>query len=289
MIKDIYYQRGFPDPVFKEEYVLNLVRPFAQGAGRVTGVDESGGEARTYAVDGDIVVKVQRPQQLRLSTSLEREAFFLRQLEKQDGGISVPRVLGYGKDGIVEYIVMTRMPGDAAVRSELTAAQRDAMLYELGTQIARIHGVDKRPFYDSGLFPYIDKSVDDVRERLIYMFERSLGWMRLNLSQPQKDEALGKAAELAGQIGRDTEVSIVPCHANPGPAHTFVADGRFSGLIDFGDSYISHPVFDIRRWPIADRARILDGYKSVARTDGNFMNVYNISVAIDAILDDLTP
>jgi len=289
MIEDIYYQRGFPDPVFDNDYVLSLVRPFVPDAGRVAGVDETGGEARTYAIDDGVILKVQRPQQLRLSTSLEREAFFLRQLEAQDSGISVPRVLGYGKEGTVEYTVMTRMPGDAVARSELTASQRDAVLYELGVQIARIHSVVIQPFYDSGLFTYIDKTAEDVRERLIYMFERSLGWMRLNLTQPQKDEALGKADELAAQIGRDTDVTIVPCHANPGPVHTFVAGGRFSGIIDFGDSYISHPVFDIRRWPIADRARILDGYKSVARTDGNFMNVYNISVAIDAILDDLTP
>ena len=291
MIEDVYYQRGFPDPVFADDYVLSLARPFAPGAKAVTGVDETGGEARTYAIDGDIILKVQRPQQLRLSTSLEREVFFLRQLEKHDAGVSVPRVLGYGKEGTVEYTVMTRMRGDAVIRSELTAAQKSAVLYELGTQLARIHRLDARPFYESGLFPYAAKTAEDVGEMFMFMFERSLGWMRINLPQPEKDEACGRAAELAGRIkdaiAASCSVYIVPCHANPGPMHTFVDCGRYSGLIDFGDSYINHPVFDIRRWPIADRARILEGYKSEAETDAAFDEVYNISVEIDAIAEEL--
>jgi hypothetical protein len=46
----------------------------------MTRVDESGGEARTYIVDEAIVLKVQRPQQVRVGTSLAREVFFLNQL-----------------------------------------------------------------------------------------------------------------------------------------------------------------------------------------------------------------
>ena len=32
-------------------------------------------------------------------------------------------------------------------------------------------------------------------------------------------------------------------HSNPGPTQVFVdpANGRFRGLIDFGDSYLRHP------------------------------------------------
>jgi len=287
MIKDIYYQRGFPDPILENDYVLSLARPFVPGVRRVAHIDETGGEARTYAVDEDIIVKVQRPQQMRLSTSLEREAFFLKQLETQGINVSVPKVLGYGKDGTVEYTVMTRMPGAAVSRSELTAEQKKSVLFELGTQIARIHKVDMQPFYCSGLFPFTDKTAEDIRDRFIYMFERTLGWMRIDMSQSQKDEAIGKAAELAGQIVRRSVALTVPCHANPGPVHTFVFGGRFSGLIDFGDAYISHPVFDIRRWPIADRPYIVEGYKNETQTDGNFDFTYNISNEIDAIFDNL--
>ena len=36
-------------------------------------------------------------------------------------------------------------------------------------------------------------------------------------------------------------------HSNPGPTQVFVdpANGRFRGLIDFGDSYLSHPALDL--------------------------------------------
>src|SRR5438067_742025 len=42
----------------------------------------------------------------------------------------------------------------------------------------------------------------------------------------------------------------VALHSNPAPEHTFVdpASGAYTGTIDFGDAYISHPALDLRRW-----------------------------------------
>src|SRR5436309_15671856 len=57
-------------------------------------------------------------------------------------------------------------------------------------------------------------------------------------------------------------IGVAPLHSNPGPEHVFVdpRTGEMTGLIDFGDAYISHPAFDLR-WPrAADRADILAGY-----------------------------
>src|SRR5215210_7909429 len=95
------------DPVLDESVVLSLVRRHWPAAGRVTGVDESGGEARTYAIDEDLILKTQRPHRVRPRTSLEKEVFHLEQLASQAPEISVPRVVGYGRDGAVEYILMT--------------------------------------------------------------------------------------------------------------------------------------------------------------------------------------
>jgi hypothetical protein len=54
----------------------------------------------------------------------------------------------------------------------------------------------------------------------------------------------------------------VVLHSNPGPMHAFcTGDGVFTGLIDFGDSYASHPAMDLRTWPDpADRLALRDGY-----------------------------
>ena len=74
MPKDVYLQPDAPDPVLSDDVVLGLVRRHAPGAQAVVGVDESGGEARTYAIDDRIVLKTQRPHRLRPRTSLAMEA-----------------------------------------------------------------------------------------------------------------------------------------------------------------------------------------------------------------------
>jgi hypothetical protein len=80
----------------------------------------------------------------------------------------------------------------------------------------------------------------------------------------------------------------VPCHANPGPPHTFVkSDNRFSGVIDFGDAYISHPVFDIRRWPTEDREAIIEGYRGKGDVDNSTMTVFNVADKLDSIVDHI--
>lgn len=65
MGKDFYIQPDAADPVLDPDAVLAIVRLHAAGAKAVRAVDESGGEARTYAIDDGLILKVQRPQQLR--------------------------------------------------------------------------------------------------------------------------------------------------------------------------------------------------------------------------------
>src|SRR5436305_13301736 len=77
MPRDVYLQADAPDPVLDPATVLALVRRHVPGAEAVAEVEESGGEARTYGVqagDAALILKVQRPHQLRPRTSLEKEA-----------------------------------------------------------------------------------------------------------------------------------------------------------------------------------------------------------------------
>src|ERR671938_529371 len=101
------------DPVLDASVVLGLARRHLPSASAVTSVDETGGEARAYAIDQDYIFKTQRPHRVRPRTSLEKEAFHLDQLASRAPEISVPRVLGYGREGGVEYLLMTGMPGVA--------------------------------------------------------------------------------------------------------------------------------------------------------------------------------
>jgi len=75
-------------------------------------------------------------------------------------------------------------------------------------------------------------------------------------------------AEAAGRARSGLEViedAPVPLHSNPGPEHVFVDSGtlRFTGVIDFGDAYLSHPALDFRRWAQpTDRNALMQGYAS---------------------------
>src|SRR6202521_1350402 len=101
------------DPVLDFRRVLALARRHLPTVQNVTGVDETGGEARAYVIDDGFIFKTQRPHRIRPRTSLQKEAFHLEQLAECVPEVKVPRVLGYGNEDGVEYILMTRMPGIA--------------------------------------------------------------------------------------------------------------------------------------------------------------------------------
>src|SRR5262245_65978768 len=110
MLKEYYLQPDAPDPVLPEAEVLRCVRRFVPTARAVTSVDESGGEARTYIVDELYVLKVQRPQQVRVGTSLAREVFFLNQLAAAAPDLPVPLVLGYSRvTNVLDFNIEPRL------------------------------------------------------------------------------------------------------------------------------------------------------------------------------------
>src|SRR5205085_6754914 len=139
---------------------------FVPKAKAVTRVDESGGEARTYIVDEAVVLKVQRPQQVRVGTSLAREVFFLKQLAAAAPDLPVPRVLGYSREtNLLEYNIQTRMPGVAYVDATLTPNAQRSVIFALGKLLRRLHAIPQQPFQDSAHFP-TDRTPADLRARL---------------------------------------------------------------------------------------------------------------------------
>jgi aminoglycoside phosphotransferase (APT) family kinase protein len=254
------------------------VRQHAPTAQAVTGVDESGGEARTYTIDDALVLKTQRPQQLRPRTSLAKEAFFLNQLAAEAPTLSVPRVLGYGRaEPGIEYTVMTRMPGVAMRHIALDPAPRRAVLVELGKTLRRIHALPQAPFVQSERFPG-DHAFVDVQVR----FGRYFG----DLADDVRCAPLPWTFELAPeQLGARALAALprsrerVALHSNPYLEHVFIhpQTGTFSGLIDFGDAFISHPACDLRRWTQpADREALLEGYESDGPVSDDFLATWRV-------------
>jgi hygromycin-B 7''-O-kinase len=285
MPKDIYFQPDAPDPVLAPELVLSLARRHVPDVQAVTGVDESGGEARTYALDDQIILKVQRPQQLRPRTSLAKEVFFLKQLEAFPA-ISVPRVLGYGRESaLLEYTVMTRMQGVAMRQVSLTEDERAAILFALGATLRRIHAIPQAPFSESELFPG-DRTFAAVQQRfreyfaeLVEMFQAKGHPWPLDLSLQEVGERV--VASLPENQER------VALHSNPYLEHTFI-DAQahtYLGTIDFGDAYLSHPAFDLRRWNRpAERDALLRGYTAEAPVSAAFMATWRAVMILGDVI-----
>lgn len=269
---DTYLQPHAPDPVLREDAVVAAARRHAPDAGRLLEVDESGGEARAYLLEGDIVVKTQRPHRLRPRTSLAKEAMFLGELARR-GGIPVPQALGHGEIEGIEYLCLTRIDGAALRHVPLEPAARAAALHELGRTLRAIHEIDQSALADSQLMPG-DRSPHDLRTRLSDTFDR-LG-AALDADERFRgtiDVPRIAAARLAATPA-DTEP--VALHSNPGPEHTFVNSGTatFTGLIDFGDAYRSHPALDLRPWTDpADADALLAGYSSAGPLPEGFDQV----------------
>jgi aminoglycoside phosphotransferase (APT) family kinase protein len=281
MPKDYYLQPDAPDPVLGEETVLSLARQFVPDVEAVTTVDESGGEARTYVIDDRLILKTQRPQQLRPRTSLKKEIVFLKQLEGVEA-VSVPRFIGYGHpEPMIEYTLMTRMPGIAFRNANLEGEIRRGALNDLGRMLRRIHNIPQESLRESGLF-FGDQSPVDVRWRMGCLFDDIVEMIR----QEGKAWNFHLTPEEVGRRLMRTlpdVKTIVALHSNPGPEHTFVdpASGKLTGVIDFGDAYFSHPVNDLRRYRSpADRQAVLEGYLESDPVDDDFMRAWRVACGI---------
>ncbi|HKA41933.1 MAG TPA: aminoglycoside phosphotransferase family protein [Burkholderiales bacterium] len=287
MLKEYYLQPDAPDPVLAEAEVLRCVRRFMPTAKAVTGVDESGGEARIYIVDEVIMVKVQRPQQVRVGTSLAREVFYLNQLAAAAPDLPVPRVLGYSRDtNLLEYNIQTRMPGVAYVNASLAPEAQRNVIFSLGRLLRRLHAIPQQPFHDSAHFP-TDRTSADFRARLSEYFDVVAGRLEKNgRTWPLEIPFESVRERTLAALSESQE--FLALHSNPGPPHTFVdpSTGRFQGLIDFGDAYISHPALDVWRWRWpAERVAALAGYTADSPVGDDFMRTWKaVTVAASAVL-----
>ena len=287
MLTEYYLQPDAPDPVLSESEVLRCVRRFVAGAKAVTAVDESGGEARAYLIDDALVLKVQRPQQVRVGTSLAREVFFLNQIADAAPDLPVPRVLGYAREtNLLEYNIQTRMPGVAIENATLAPERRTAAIFSVGRFLRQLHGLAQKPLRDSAHFP-ADYTAAELKTRLGQYFD--VLSQRLDASDrpwPLQTRFADVRDRTLAALPASAE--LVALHSNPGPPHAFVDPdtGRFRGLIDFGDAYISHPALDLWRWrrPV-ERAAALAGYVADAAVSDDFMQTWKaVGIVADVLL-----
>ena len=279
VFSDSYLQPDASDPVLAEEVVLAAARRHVPQAGRLLRIDESGGEARAYFLDGGIVMKTQRPHRLRPRTSLRKEALFLAELERQ-GDFPVPRALGHGEMDGIEYLCLTELEGVAVKHCALDPKKQAALLGELGRTLRAIHEIEQSPFAESELMPG-DRAPVDLKTRVFETFDR----LAAALGADERFAGVIDVREIARHRLAVTPENTLPValHSNPGPEHTFVdpTSGAFVGLIDFGDAYRSHPAFDLRPWTkAADADALLAGYRSAGPLPAGFEDVWRTGLII---------
>lgn len=261
MPKDYFLSPDLDDPVWSEDTVMSLVHRHAPHAAGVKQIEESGGEARTYLIDDDLLLKQQRPHRRRPRTSQARETLFLRTLEGVEG-VNVPRVLGHGfTESGGEYTVMTRMPGTAVKHCSFERSVKDVVLRQTGAMLRKIHDHAAGILCASPLFPGDRSPVDalwrmgNLADDIVSEAERAAGAWRFRLPP-------GEVAHRAMAMLPDMNL-FVALHSNPASEHVFADErkGVLTGIIDFGDSYVAHPIHDLFRWiDPADRSALFAGY-----------------------------
>ena len=276
---DVYPQPQAPDPVLPSAAVLELARRHVSANG-VTGVDESGGEARVYVVDHDVLIKTQRPHRVRPRTSLAKEAYLLDALA---GTLHpyLPTLLGYGRidtdHGEVEYLCLSRVPGAPAGRTPLAGRARSTLMAELAVLLRRLHSTR----IDDDRVPR-DPDWAALGRRLAFDFEDAADAMPRRPSAwpvPLTMRELRRRALATLPSTGPWQPALI--HANPGPPHVFVEDQRLSALIDFGDSYVGHPALDLHRWPDpADRVRLHDHYRDESPAGDSFDRVWSVAMIL---------
>jgi aminoglycoside phosphotransferase (APT) family kinase protein len=257
--------------VLPSAVVVDLARgqlPAGLGVDTVIGVDETGGEARVYLLAGDgaeVVVKTQRPPRLRPRTSLAKEAGLLAALARPLAG-RIPAVFGYDRVeledvGLVEFIVMSRVEGRPVAVSAPDARRRAAVLRELAATLRVVHSLDVPAGPEAGLPGDVDGAALRRRVELrladvIDEFDaRPEAWP---LAATTPAEVTSRALQALPGLLLSAPVVL---HSNPGPSHVFTdTAGAFTGLIDFGDAFVSHPALDLRSWPDPHDRIALRGY-----------------------------
>ena len=275
------------DPVLPQDIVRRLAGRFLADRRLTDGfeVDESGGEARVYLLGEDVVVKTQRPHRRRPLTSLRKEAEVLDLLALSLSD-RIPRLHGYGtaetEMGQVEFLVMSRVLGRAVAHRPVTGARREQLLADVAGTLRGIHAADLQKMHDPGLLPHgggddsvaLHRRLRDGFAALVDAIAVRPGRWSLSVSP---DEVM--SAALAALPSTLVQPAVL-LHSEPGPTHVFVdAAGSFTGMIDFGDAYRSHPALDLRGWPDpADRVRLAAAYLGSGPADTEFEAVWTVAM-----------
>lgn len=160
-------------------------------------------------------------------------------LEYIAGGLPIctPEVVAQGTLGDWRYFVSTRLRGRPidALWDGLEPKDRRELATQLGEAIRELHRLEGGPV------AHITEAWDEFRAS-----------QRARCLDPDKSEGLPpqRLSEVESYLRRldgIREPSLAPglLHTELGPSHVLVEEGRITGLIDFGDTMVGDPEYDL--------------------------------------------
>ncbi|MFF2848432.1 phosphotransferase family protein [Streptomyces sp. NPDC058001] len=220
------YVRHLEDVGFWQPYVTHILERHDLAAPGEETVAGTGGTYPTY-LHGDVVVKLfgYLPS-WRAGHPAERAA---QRLLATDPAIAAPRLLGDGRlsddqDAPWPYLITTRMPGTAlAATGAVTREQRLEIATELGRQIGRVHRLST-----SGIVSDLDLPVLDV-----------------TAACEQSSLPAHLVAQVEDYLGGLRPFDRVVVHGDVTTRHTFLEDGQFTGIIDWGDTLVTDRHYEL--------------------------------------------
>ncbi len=196
----------------------------------------------------------------------------------------IPALFGYAQTdtaaGGVELIVMSRVAGRPVRHLTMPTGARGRLIGEVARLLRTVHAVDVAAPPVGGLVP-VDDGWAALHRRLEWGFAdliEALAEPPAGARLPVPAERVAAAALAALPTG--TPWRPVVLHSNPGPTPVFADPaGAFTGVIDFGDAYVSHPALDLRSWPDpADRVSLRAAYLDGEPAGSDFDAVWTVAM-----------
>jgi hypothetical protein len=175
---------------------------------------------------GDVVVKLfGNVPSWRQSHEAERASY---ELLVTDPEILAPRLLGRGRlsddpDASWPYLVVTRIPGIALEDADLSAEQRSSVASELGRLVRRVHELPPVGVVTDANWPDLDVTAAAERSSL-------------------PPHLVAQVDDYLSRLGPFDRVFV---HGDLVAMHTFVEDGRLTGVIDWADAIVTDRHYEL--------------------------------------------
>ncbi len=259
--------------------------------GQITRLERQGrwrpawfGTVRTGDGEEDIYVRGGRTTTGTASFTLEREYRVLQLLE--EGGIKVAHVHGYVPE--LPAIVMEQVRGVHDLRNAASETDREAVRWQLASEMARMHALDIEPFVEAGL----SRPESPVAATMAY-YQRAAGD-----AGPDILHANPRLAFLRKWVESNIPEQGNGPHFTACDAGQFMFDGdKLTAMMDFELAMLGDPMQDIaflrRRTtyePLGDIPSFLDMYEKASGKplDRDLVRFHTVASATAAVMGSTT-